>query len=86
MMPVTMSPSRPAYSSYLSSRSTSRMRWDITWRTVCAAMRPKSSGVTSISGPVGRPSSSSSWAKTRISPVSVSMLTQTNSYSSFCFL
>src|SRR3954469_1635084 len=55
MMPVTMSPSRPAYSSYFISRSASRMRWLITWRAVWAAMRPKSSGVTSNSSPCGSP-------------------------------
>ena len=76
MMPVTMSPSRPAYSSYFSSRSASRMRCSMTCLAVCAAMRPKSSGVTSNSGPVGSPSSSSSWANTRISKVSGSIVTQ----------
>ena len=60
MMPLTMSPSRPAYSAYLVSRSTSRRRWVMTWRVVCAAMRPKLSGVTSSSGPTGSPSSSRS--------------------------
>ena len=51
MMPVTMSPSRLAYSSNLRSRSASRMRWLITWRNVWAAMRPSSSffGVSSRS-------------------------------------
>ena len=71
-----MSPSRPAYSSYLSSRSASRMRWVMTWRAVWAAMRPKLSGVTSNSWPTGTPSSSSSWAKTRMSNVPGSMVTQ----------
>jgi hypothetical protein len=33
-MPVTMSPSRLAYSSNLRSRSTSRIRWLITWQNV----------------------------------------------------
>jgi hypothetical protein len=47
MMPVTMSPSRLAYSSNLRSRSASRMRWFSTWRKVWAAMRPMSSGVSS---------------------------------------
>ena len=82
MMPVTMSPSRPAYSSNLSSRSASRIRWENTCLAAWAAMRPKSSGVTSISGPTGSPSSSSSWANTRISPLSGSMVTQAYSYAS----
>ena len=63
MMPVTMSPSRPAYSSYFISRSASRMRWRITCLAVCAAMRPKSVGVSSHSR-MTDPSSSSSWATT----------------------
>ncbi len=60
MMPVTMSPSRPAYSSYFMSRSASRMRWVMTCLAVWAAMRPKSSGVSSHSRAT-LPSSSSSW-------------------------
>ena len=78
MMPVTMSPSRPAYSSYFISRSASRMRWFMTCFMVWAATRLKKSrgGVTSSSGPVGSPSSSSSWAMTRKSSVSGSMATQ----------
>ena len=78
MMPVTMSPSRPAYSSYFISRSASRMRWLMTCFMVWAATRPQTSagGVTSSSGPVGSPSSSSSWAITRNSTVSGSMVTQ----------
>ena len=75
IMPVTMSPSRPAYSSYFISRSISRIRWDMTCLAVWAAMRPKSSGVTSISSPMGSPSSSSSWAKTCMAPESGSMAT-----------
>ncbi len=75
MIPVTMSPSRPAYSSYFSSRSASRMRWVMTWRAVMAAMRPKSDGVTSSSGPYGSPSSSMSWANTRMSKVVGSIVT-----------
>ncbi len=49
---------------------------------VWAAMRPKLSGVTSNSGPTGSPSSSSSWAQTRISNVAGSMVTQEYSYAS----
>ena len=80
IMPVTMSPSLPAYSSYLRSRSASRIRWVITWRAVWAAIRPKFSGVTSNSSPTGSPSSSRSWASTRISMVSGSMVTHENSW------
>src|SRR6476659_8372855 len=46
-MPVTTSPTRSMYSSYIISRSASRIRWRITCFAVCAAMRPKFSGVTS---------------------------------------
>ena len=46
-MPVTTSPTRSMYSSYIISRSASRMRCRITCFAVCAAMRPKFSGVTS---------------------------------------
>ena len=48
-MPVISSPTRSWYSSNIMSRSASRMRWRITCLAVCAAMRPKSSGVTSRS-------------------------------------
>src|ERR671929_206823 len=48
-MPVISSPTRSRYSSNIMSRSASRMRWRITCFAVCAAMRPKSSGVTSAS-------------------------------------
>ncbi len=75
-MPVTMSPSRPAYSSYFISRSTSRMPCMRICFVVWAAIRPKSSGVTSSSGPMGSPWKSSSWANTRISNVDGSMVTQ----------
>ena len=77
-----MSPSRPAYSSYFMSRSTSRRRCIITWRKVCAAMRPivSESGVTSSSSPTGSPSSFSSCAMTRMSPESGSIVTQAYSY------
>src|SRR6266511_3807991 len=78
MIPVTSSPSLPAYSSYLLSRSTSRMRWRMTCLAVCAAMRPKSSGVSSHSLTTW-PSSSSSCAITRISPVSTSISTSASS-------
>ena len=54
----------------------------MTCLAVWAAMRPKSSGVTSSSGPIGSPSSSSSWAMTRISTVSGSMVTQAYSWAS----
>ena len=46
-MPVTTSPTRSMYSSYIISRSASRIRCRITCFAVCAAMRPKLSGVTS---------------------------------------
>ena len=46
-MPVTTSVTRSTYSSYIISRSASRMRWRMTCFAVCAAMRPKFSGVTS---------------------------------------
>ena len=46
-MPVTTSPTRSMYSSYIISRSASRMRCRITCFAVWAAMRPKFSGVTS---------------------------------------
>src|SRR5438876_6016312 len=46
-MPVTTSPTRSTYSSYIISRSASRIRWRMTCFAVCAAMRPKFSGVTS---------------------------------------
>ena len=77
-----MSPSRPAYSSYLSSRSASRMRWVITWRAVWAAMRPKLPGVTSYSSPTGLPSASRSWASTRNSRLVGSIVTQAYSLAS----
>ena len=48
-MPVISSPTRSRYSSNIMSRSASRIRWRITCLAVCAAMRPKSSGVTSRS-------------------------------------
>src|SRR3954447_9283856 len=46
-MPVISSPTRSRYSSNIMSRSASRIRWRITCLAVCAAMRPKSCGVTS---------------------------------------
>src|SRR5207248_849461 len=46
-MPVTTSPTRSMYSSYIISRSASRIRCRMTCFAVCAAMRPKLSGVTS---------------------------------------
>ncbi len=46
-MPVTTSPTRSMYSSYIISRSASRIRCRITCFAVCAAIRPKLSGVTS---------------------------------------
>src|SRR5512133_3023926 len=46
-MPVTASPTRSTYSSYIIARSASRMRCRMTCFAVCAAMRPKFSGVTS---------------------------------------
>ena len=47
-MPVTTSPWRSTYSSYMIARSASRIRCWMTCFAVCAAMRPKSSGVTSV--------------------------------------
>ncbi len=76
-----MSPSRPAYSSYFISRSASRMRWKMTCLAVCAAMRPKSVGVSSHSR-VTLPSSSSSCAITLIAPVSMSISTSASSAAS----
>src|SRR3954447_2553422 len=78
-MPVISSPTRSRYSSYIMSRSASRIRWRITCLAVCAAMRPKSSGVTSrssiwslycwnLTGSISGSSGS------RISPVSGSMV------------
>src|ERR1700722_12957073 len=46
-MPVISSPTRSRYSSNIMSRSASRMRCRITCLAVCAAIRPKSCGVTS---------------------------------------
>src|ERR687888_418439 len=46
-MPVTTSLTRSTYSSYIISRSASRIRCRMTCLAVCAAMRPKFSGVTS---------------------------------------
>src|SRR5436190_3668617 len=46
-MPVTTSPTRSMYSSYIIRRSSSRIRCRMTCFAVCAAMRPKPSGVTS---------------------------------------
>ena len=46
-MPVISSPTRSRYSSNIMSRSASRIRWRITCLAVCAAIRPKSCGVTS---------------------------------------
>ena len=40
-MPVTTSPTRSMYSSYIISRSASRIRCRMTCLAVCAAMRPK---------------------------------------------
>ena len=47
MIPVIISPTRSWYSSNIMSRSASRIRWRITCLAVCAAIRPKSVGVTS---------------------------------------
>ena len=74
-MPVISSPTRSWYSSNIMSRSASRMRWRITCLAVWAAMRPKSSGVTSRSSIWSRYSASISWGSSgssgsRSSPVS----------------
>ena len=68
------------YSSYIISRSASRMRWRMTCFAVCAAMRPKLSGVTSSrlicsSGTSDQSSSRSSSERSVwfFSPVSSSM-------------
>ena len=47
MIPVISSPTRSWYSSYIICRSASRIRCRITCLAVWAAIRPKSSGVTS---------------------------------------
>ena len=46
-IPVTTSVTRSTYSSYIIARSASRIRCWMTCLAVCAAMRPKFSGVTS---------------------------------------
>ena len=46
-MPVTTSLTRSTYSSYMIWRSASRIRCWMTCLAVCAAIRPKFSGVTS---------------------------------------
>ena len=48
MIPVISSPTRSWYSSNIIIRSASRIRCRITCLAVCAAIRPKSSGVTSL--------------------------------------
>ena len=63
-MPVISSPTRSWYSSNIMSRSASRMRWRITCLAVWAAMRPKSSGVTSRS---------SIWSRYCIEPLRVEL-------------
>ena len=76
-MPVISSPTRSRYSSNIMSRSASRMRWRITCLAVCAAMRPKSSGVTSRSSIWSRYSSnfagsiSGSWGSTHLARLGV---------------
>src|SRR5436190_733782 len=79
-MPVTTSPCRSTYSSYMIARSASRIRCWITCFAVCAAMRPKLSGVTSVraiwSGGTRDQSRARSSSATRVcwrSPVSSSM-------------
>ena len=86
-MPVISSPTRSWYSSYIMWRSASRMRWRITCLAVCAAMRPKSSGVTSRSSIWSRYWASFSWGSSgssgsRSSPVSGSTTCSTSSPSS----
>ena len=78
MIPVTSSPTRSLYSSNIMPRSASRIRWRITCLAVWAAIRPKSSGVTSrvlIWSMKGsrRSGSSSSSSGSRRSPVSGSI-------------
>ena len=85
-MPVTTSPTRSTYSSYIIERSASRIRCRITCFAVCAAMRPKFSGVTSSrlmsrSGTSDQSSSRSS-SETRVcerSPVSTSSASSSSS-------
>src|SRR5579863_4041079 len=74
-MPVISSPTRSRYSSYIMSRSASRILCRITCLAVCAAIRPKSPGVTSRSSIWSRYCSNlagsiSGSSGSRISPVS----------------
>src|SRR3954447_4837834 len=68
MTPLTTSPSLPAHSPYVVSCCASRSRLTITCFAVIAAMRPNPLGVSSHSR-TRAPSSSSSCAKTRTSPL-----------------
>src|SRR5918992_161136 len=75
MIPVISSPTRSRYSSNIMSRSASRIRWRITCLAVCAAIRPKSCGVTSrvsiwSSNSARRAGSMSGASGMTISPVS----------------
>src|SRR3712207_691831 len=85
-MPVISSPTRSWYSSNIMSRSASRIRWRITCLAVCAAIRPKSAGVTSRSPICSEYSARSSWSisgssGSRISPVSGSTVGSSTSTS-----
>ena len=89
-MPVIISPTRSWYSSNIMSRSASRIRWRITCLAVCAAIRPKSVGVTSrleiwssYSASLSRSISGSSGS--RISPVSGSIVRSSSIASSTSF-
>src|SRR4051794_25065504 len=68
MTPLTTSPSLPAHSPYVVSCWASRSRLTMTCFAVIAAIRPKPLGVSSHSR-ISAPSSSSSCAQTRTSPV-----------------
>ena len=71
-MPVTTSPTRSMYSSYIISRSASRIRCRITCLAVWAAMRPKFCGVTS-------------WRSITSSETSVRSISRSSSESSVWF-
>ena len=66
-MPVTTSLTRSTYSSYIIARSASRIRCWMTCLAVCAAMRPKFSGVTSAR---------LTWSAGDLGPVDVELLVE----------
>src|SRR5215217_1710140 len=92
-MPVMTSPSRPANSSYVISRSASRSFWKMTCLAVCAPIRPLNSSVIGISSSettrvvgssssVAGSTSSSCCSQTRRSPDSGSIEARTPKESS----